>query len=143
MSSVATPIDSSSDAKLGTSQRARVCAAPTINSHKLALRVCAARVSFDSSNVQTLEKWIDALDSKLPQLTKFILPVCIPKCMRCIFRSALLTRKAFGQSGGLASAHLHVARTICRRAEREVIPLREAGSLEESVNRYLNRYCHD
>ena len=41
--------------------------------------------------------------------------------------------------GGLASSHLHVARAICRRAERSTTPLVSAGVTDQTVGRYLNR----
>lgn len=68
--------------------------------------------------VERLEKEIDYLNRGLAPLTTFVLP-----------------------GGGAAAAHLHVARTICRRAERDAVALtRKAG---EKVNpeavRYLNR----
>jgi cob(I)alamin adenosyltransferase len=56
------------------------------------------------------------MDEKLPPLTQFILP-----------------------SGGLAAAHLHVARTICRRAERELVPLRSDGHVSDTTYIYINR----
>lgn len=68
--------------------------------------------------VERLEKEIDYLNRGLAPLTTFVLP-----------------------GGGAAAAYLHVARTICRRAERDAVALtRKAG---EKVNpeavRYLNR----
>jgi len=56
------------------------------------------------------------MDERLPALRNFILP-----------------------SGGLASAHLHVARTVCRRAERRVVALVRDELVQPSVQRYLNR----
>lgn len=76
-----------------------------------------ARLRILDSQVARLESEIDALNDGLPELTSFILP-----------------------GGTPAAAALHLARTICRRAEREAVRLIEAG---ESVNgpamRYLNR----
>lgn len=72
--------------------------------------------SFEESHVQLLESWIDELDATLPPLTNFILP-----------------------SGGMASAHLHVARAVCRRTERSVVPLVAEGEVEAAVQKYLNR----
>lgn len=71
--------------------------------------------------VAALENYIDALEKKLPPLKNFILP------------------------GGTAfSAHAHVARAICRRAERQVVVLQEKTSkekipLDQHIIIYLNR----
>lgn len=43
------------------------------------------------------------------------------------------------QSGGLASAHLHHARTVCRRAERLLVVLVRDGDLKSEVAVYVNR----
>jgi cob(I)alamin adenosyltransferase len=63
------------------------------------------------AHVTELEQSIDAMERELPPLRNFILP------------------------GGCAAAgHLHVARTVCRRAERLVVALRDDASIV-----YLNR----
>ncbi|MCL4867863.1 MAG: cob(I)yrinic acid a,c-diamide adenosyltransferase [Anaerolineae bacterium] len=67
-------------------------------------------------HVETLEEVIDELTALVGPLDNFILP-----------------------GGSLASAHLHVARTVCRRAEREVISLRRAEPVGPFVIPYLNR----
>lgn len=74
------------------------------------------RVSFSEQHVDTLEQWIDQHDATLPQLTNFILP-----------------------SGGFAASHLHLARAVCRRAERSVLPLVSQKSTDAQVSIYLNR----
>jgi hypothetical protein len=43
------------------------------------------------------------------------------------------------QSGGLASSQLHVARSVCRRAERRAVTLAGEGALDPAVAVYLNR----
>jgi len=70
------------------------------------------------SAVATLEREVDAWEGELPVLRNFILP-----------------------GGTPAAAALHVARTVCRRAERLVVSLeRGEGEGEGSVHvRYLNR----
>jgi ATP:cob(I)alamin adenosyltransferase len=83
---------------------------PSSNDSKL------QRVAFDPTATSHLEEWIDAWTSELPALTQFILP-----------------------SGGPAASFLHMSRSVCRRAERSVIPLARAGSTDEAVAVYLNR----
>ncbi len=67
-------------------------------------------------SVKRLEASIDMMTAKLPQLTQFILP-----------------------GGTRASAQLHVARTICRRAERNSVKLFEKHPEVETALIYLNR----
>lgn len=67
--------------------------------------------------VTRLEGEIDALNATLPALTSFILP-----------------------GGTPAAAALHLARTVCRRAERKAVRLLEAGEpVSGAALRYLNR----
>jgi len=68
------------------------------------------------SRIEDLEHAIDAMTSELAPLTSFILP-----------------------GGALAAAHLHVARTVCRRAERLVVALQDDSAATKSTIAYLNR----
>ncbi len=69
------------------------------------------------SQVERLEREIDELNGELPALTSFVLP-----------------------GGTAAAAALHLARTVCRRAERETVRLVEAGeTVSGPALRYLNR----
>lgn len=74
------------------------------------------RTRFDHEETLMLEQWIDEMDAQLPQLTTFILP-----------------------GGHSSGALLHVARSICRRAERLVVPLHKSGDVSDSILIYLNR----
>lgn len=74
----------------------------------------AARIS--DRDVAELEGWIDALSTELAPLRNFILP-----------------------GGVKGAALLHLARTVCRRAEREVIALGEVEAVAAVLIRYLNR----
>ena len=71
-----------------------------------------------SDHIKRLEATIDALETELKPLTEFILP-----------------------GGTLASAHIHLARTVCRRAERLTVRLsrREGEYVSDSLIIYLNR----
>ena len=68
------------------------------------------------ADVERLERWIDEAETTLPPMTAFILP-----------------------GGALAAAHLHVARTVCRRAERRVVTLSRQEPLNPHARVYLNR----
>jgi cob(I)alamin adenosyltransferase len=69
------------------------------------------------SQVARLEGEIDALNTQLPELQSFVLP-----------------------GGSPAAAALHLARTVCRRAERDAVRLVEAGEpVSGPALRYLNR----
>lgn len=73
--------------------------------------------ALDPGRVEELERWIDRLDEQLPALDAFVLP-----------------------GGSPAGAQLHVARTVCRRAERAIVDLRgEDAELAEKVIPYVNR----
>ncbi|NWS77366.1 MMAB protein, partial [Crotophaga sulcirostris] len=74
------------------------------------------RTSFSEKPVLELEQWIDSYSEQLPPLRAFILP-----------------------SGGKSSAALHFSRAVCRRAERCVVPLVQAGEADANVAKYLNR----
>lgn len=68
------------------------------------------------ADVERLERSLDALNEDLPPLKDFILP-----------------------GGGAAAAHCHLARTICRRAERVTLALARVETVRPEVVRYLNR----
>jgi cob(I)alamin adenosyltransferase len=68
------------------------------------------------ARIEALERSIDAMESRLTPLKTFILP-----------------------GGTLAAAQLHVARTVCRRAERLVVALNDESSATVSTIAYLNR----
>jgi cob(I)alamin adenosyltransferase len=70
----------------------------------------------DESTVAALEGGIDAMDAELEPLKYFVLPG--------------------GSKGGAA---LHVARTVCRRAEREVVALGAGEAINAVCLHYLNR----
>jgi cob(I)alamin adenosyltransferase len=81
--------------------------------HKIASRVEKARVKAD--DVTRLEASIDTLDAGLPPLRRFILA-----------------------GGAPAGAMLHLARTVCRRAERRIVAL-GPGAVDPLVLTYINR----
>jgi len=66
--------------------------------------------------VEAMEQAIDGFETELPTMTHFILP-----------------------GGSQASSALHLARTVCRRAERRVVPLLREGKVSTDVGVFLNR----
>lgn len=70
----------------------------------------------DGARIQQLEGWIDALDEQTPKIRAFVLP-----------------------GGTAAAAAAHTARTICRRAEREIQRLADTEYVDPAVSRYVNR----
>lgn len=73
-------------------------------------------VSVSARYVESLEQQLDQFNANLPPLKEFILP-----------------------AGGIATAHCHVARTICRRAERRVYTLHKQSPVNPHILHYLNR----
>lgn len=69
-----------------------------------------------NKRVEKFESLIDKMTESLPELFNFILP-----------------------GGGSIGSHLHLARSVARRAEREIIALHEQEKVDESIIRYFNR----
>lgn len=68
------------------------------------------------SSRREIEGWIDALDAATPKIREFVLP-----------------------GGCEEAARAHIARTVCRRAERRVIALARIEEVDPEVIRYFNR----
>jgi cob(I)alamin adenosyltransferase len=74
------------------------------------------KASLSDDQVTRLEQWIDAFEADLPPLRQFILPG--------------------GSKGGAA---LHHARTVCRRAERQIVALSQQEPISPLIITYINR----
>lgn len=70
----------------------------------------------DDSDVVGVEEVLDGFNEHLPPLKEFILP-----------------------GGGASAVACHVARSVCRRAERRVVALARKESVNDETRRYLNR----
>ena len=70
----------------------------------------------DGERVVEMERWIDEAESEIAPLTSFILP-----------------------AGTAGAATLHLARTVCRRAERRLISLGASATIDPECLRFLNR----
>ncbi len=68
------------------------------------------------NDVVTLEKMIDALSDGLPELQNFILP-----------------------GGTKTAAHIHFARCVCRRAERQIVLTKINENINENLLKFVNR----
>ncbi len=72
--------------------------------------------TIEQHHVDSLEELIDRLSEGLGPLENFVLP-----------------------GGSIGSAHLHVARTVCRRAERRIVTLVRKETVSKCAVKYLNR----
>lgn len=81
----------------------------TLAGGKLNLRFLASRIT-------EMEKQIDEMDTKLPELTNFILP-----------------------GGSELASQIHITRSICRRVERQSVALSKKQQVDPVIIKYLNR----
>jgi cob(I)alamin adenosyltransferase len=72
--------------------------------------------ALDDAKINALERSIDTMNSHLPELRNFILP-----------------------GGHVSVSHCHIARTVCRRAERLVTETGEIDQIPDFIVVYLNR----
>jgi cob(I)alamin adenosyltransferase len=70
----------------------------------------------EATDITRLELAIDAMNEELPPMRSFVLP-----------------------GGHIIVSHCHVARCVCRRAERNVTHLAETAELNQLISQYLNR----
>lgn len=74
------------------------------------------RLNGIDEETRKVEGWIDALDERVPRMRSFILP-----------------------GGSEAASRCHLARTVCRRAERKMTALARESFVDEKVISYVNR----
>lgn len=86
------------------------------NLFRIGAVLAGAKLRFSTSKTLVLEKEIDKLEGTLPVLKNFILP-----------------------GGSPLAAHLQVARTIIRRAERELASLNQVESIKPEILSFINR----
>mmetsp|Transcript_5884 Transcript_5884/g.12384 ORF Transcript_5884/g.12384 Transcript_5884/m.12384 type:complete len:158 (-) Transcript_5884:358-831(-) len=87
-------------------------ATPLTTSDEASIR----RTSFPENMTTKLEEWMDRMDAELQPLTTFVLP-----------------------GGHPAAAALHLARTVCRRGERLLVPLLEEKDIAPHAFHFVNR----
>jgi len=75
-----------------------------------------ANLRIKNDDVSVLEQAIDRFEQELPELKQFILP-----------------------GGDLLMAQCHVARTVCRRAERRIVEFAEQTPVEPELIKFVNR----
>ncbi len=79
-------------------------------------KVLTADLKITEKNIKVLEKEIDEFEKHLPKLKGFVLP-----------------------GGEISVAQCHVARTICRRAERRIVEFAESYPVQPETIKYVNR----
>lgn len=80
------------------------------------LESSAVILRMDESPAKLLEDWIDEFEESLPPLTRFILP-----------------------GGSPVGGQFHLARTVCRRAERFIVALDETETITKAILVIINR----
>jgi cob(I)alamin adenosyltransferase len=80
------------------------------------VRAALAKAELSPARVAAFERGMDAAESELPPLRAFVLP-----------------------AGAAKAAALHIARTVCRRAERSVVTLARESDVPALFLEYLNR----
>ena len=73
-------------------------------------------IGVNDEDIALLEQGIDRMDSEVPPMKYFVLP-----------------------GGNQAVSFCHIARTVCRRAERRILTLAAETEVDERVIRYINR----
>jgi cob(I)alamin adenosyltransferase len=101
---------------LGDMQRALFAVGAQLADPKATVAARKAKAAVTNDHVERLERAIDAREAGLPPLRSFILP-----------------------GGTPMGALLHLARTVCRRAERALVALARAQSVDPVVLSYVNR----
>ncbi len=75
-----------------------------------------AKAAVSAARIRSLERAIDAREERMPALKAFILP-----------------------GGSRLGSFLHLARTVCRRAERSIVALSRAEDVDSRILAYVNR----
>jgi cob(I)alamin adenosyltransferase len=75
-----------------------------------------AKAAVPAARIRSLERAIDARERQMPELKAFILP-----------------------GGSRLGSFLHLARTVCRRAERSIVTLARAEPVDKRILAYVNR----
>ncbi len=70
----------------------------------------------DTKRIIQLDKWVEEFNNQLPPLKDFVMP-----------------------GGTPASAHCHLARAVCRRAERQLVGLAARETVRHELRQYINR----
>jgi len=114
-------LEAAGDTEIGTGLREVQADLFTLGAHLATPEVDGNRArehlpELPARRVAELEAWIDRAEAELEPLRHFVLP-----------------------GGSAAAAELHLARTVCRRAERRTVTLAHQGPVEEEVIVYLNR----
>lgn len=74
------------------------------------------RLGIKESDIERLERGIDRMDAEVPPMKFFVLP-----------------------GGNQAVSFCHIARTVCRRAERRILDLSAEAEVDALVLKYINR----